>query len=59
MSCPRASGLTDSCRKRKFPFERTAAVSASAAVEVGSPVGIASAEAKNVAVDNAAAAAVP
>lgn len=58
MSCQWTSGLTDSCRKRKFPFERIAAASASAAVEVGSPVEIARAEAKNVVVDNAAAAAV-
>lgn len=55
MSCPRASGLTDLYRKCKDPFERTAAVSAFAVIEIGSLVGIARLEAQNVAADNAAA----
>jgi hypothetical protein len=55
ISCPRSNGLPGLCYERSDPFERTAAVSATAVIEIGLLLHIAQHEAQGFATSFAAA----
>jgi hypothetical protein len=55
ISCAGMSGLADLCYKRKDPLERTATVTAPAAIEIGRVLDVAQREAQDIATSIAAA----